>query len=175
MIEKICDEWGEIDPNKIDPPIPPDQGIFLRTNWNYNRDLVSYETGLKCEDPSLAQQQFAEDADINTIVRRFGITGKLPENATFPSYGDFTGISDYRSALEALDQADREFMALPAEVRAAMDNDPQRLLEFCSDPGNLPAMRELGLAVPDPSLQKAPSAASPPPPVPPDPPAKKEP
>ncbi|AXH74899.1 MAG: internal scaffolding protein [Microviridae sp.] len=121
--------------------------VFFRSGFNYDRDKASLESGLDCQDPSRTQQQFAEDADINTIVRRFGITGKMPENATFPTYGDFTGISDYRTALDAINQADAEFLAIPAEVRARFDNDPQRFLEFCSTPDNLPAMREMGLAV----------------------------
>ena len=35
---------------------------FLRTPFNYDRDLASEESGLKCEDPSLTQQQFKDEA-----------------------------------------------------------------------------------------------------------------
>lgn len=123
------------------------EGPFFRTGFNYDRDEASHWSGLSCKDPSLAQQHFAEDADINTIVRRFGITGQLPENASYPTYGDFTGISDYRTAIEAVRAAEAQFMAMPAHVRASFENDPQAFVEFCSDPVNLPAMREMGLAI----------------------------
>lgn len=119
----------------------------------------------------MTQQQFAEDADINTIVRRFGITGQLPQGVRLPTYGDFTGVNDYRSALEALEAAKASFMAMPADVRAEFDNDPALFVEFCSDPANLPALRELGLAVPEKASPAAPApdAAAKPAPSPPGP------
>ena len=51
---------------------------FVRSPYNYDMSAVSDETGLCCEDESLAIQSAKEDADINTIVRRFGLTGELP-------------------------------------------------------------------------------------------------
>jgi hypothetical protein len=33
---------------------------FLRTPYNYDRDVVSDESGLACADPSLAQQQTSQ-------------------------------------------------------------------------------------------------------------------
>ena len=40
---------------------------FLRTPYNYDTVAASNESGLGCEDPTLTQQQFAEESDINTI------------------------------------------------------------------------------------------------------------
>lgn len=130
----------------------------LRSGYNYDRDLVSLATALVCPEPTLTQQQFAEDADINTIVRRFGITGRLPENVRVPTYGDFTYTGDYREALHAIQLADDSFMAMPAEVRATFQNDPALFVDFCSNPDNLPRMRELGLAVPEPASSVSPTA-----------------
>lgn len=126
---------------------------FLRSGFNYDRDYASRASGLLCQDPSLTQQQFAEDADINTIVRRFGITGELPTGVRAPSYGDFTGVSDFRSALAAIDAAEASFMALPAHVRATFQNDPGLFVDYCSDPANAAGMKELGLlsSVPTPA------------------------
>lgn len=103
---------------------------------------------LECKDPSLTQQQFAEDADINVMLERFKVTGHLPQGVIPPSYGDFTGISDYRSAAEAVRRANDSFSDLPATVRARFQNSPQQFLEFCSDPGNVDELRKLSLAVP---------------------------
>ena len=50
---------------------------FLRSLYNYDRDAASSESGLACDDPTLAQQQFRDEADINTILERFGRTGLL--------------------------------------------------------------------------------------------------
>ena len=41
-------------------------------------DALSFSSGLACDDPSLTQQQFKEESDINNIVDRFMKTGHLP-------------------------------------------------------------------------------------------------
>lgn len=119
----------------------------LRAYEGYDPDLRSLETGLECKDVSLAVQSQRDEADINTIVRNFGVTGNLPANVRVPSYGDFTGVDDYRSAIEAVRAAEASFMAMNAKVRAEFDNDPQLFLEFCENPANVERMKELGLAV----------------------------
>ena len=121
---------------------------FCRAPGNYDADLVSDATGLVCADPSRTRQDSAEEADINTIVRNFGVTGLLPQSVRVPTYGDFDTVSDYRSAIEAVRRAEASFMAMPANVREEFYNDPQLFVEFCSHGENLPRMRELGLAVP---------------------------
>lgn len=119
---------------------------FLRTAYNYDMMAVSNDTGLFCNpEEGMTQQQFAEEADINTIVRRFGLTGELPENVRVPQYGDFTGIADYKDAMNAVRAADEAFMELPAEVRYKFANDPQRLLEFVADGKNREEAQKLGL------------------------------
>lgn len=122
--------------------------IFMRSGNNYDMFEASRQSALRCEDPSLTVQSQKEEADINTIVRRFGLTGELPQGVRVPSYGDFDVVNDYRSALEALDSAKRSFAAMPSEVRRRFDNDPGAFVEFCSDSRNLEEMRKLGLAVP---------------------------
>lgn len=121
--------------------------VFHRALYNYDSDAVSNETGLKCEDDSLAVQSQEAEANINTIVRNFGITGKVPESPVLPEYGDFTGVSDYRSAIEAIRKADADFLELPAEVRSRFDNDPQKLLEVVANrtPENTALLKELKL------------------------------
>lgn len=118
---------------------------FLRTAYNYDMNAASDESGLRCEDPSMAQQQFLEECDINTIVERFGLNGEVPTSVTLPTYGDFSGVNDFQSAMNAVLVAQAQFMELPAKVRSRFDNDPQKLLEFVSDDANIPEARVLGL------------------------------
>jgi len=127
----------------------------VRTTYNFDAAAWSDFHGLKCEDPSLAVQSQKDEADINTIVRNFGITGKLPESVRVPMYGDFEGIEDYREALHAIKEAEASFLAMPSDLRNRLDNDPQRFLEWCADSSNLEEMRKLGLAVPLPPDDKA--------------------
>lgn len=120
---------------------------FLRTPYNYDVDKVSDETGLECPDPSLAQQNFKDESDINYIVRQFGLTGELPNQTISPQYGDFTGVLDYHSAVNAVLAAQDEFMDLPAQMRARFDNDPAKLIDFLGKEENREEAIKLGLVV----------------------------
>lgn len=119
--------------------------VFLRTAYNYDRDAASNESGLACEEPSLAQQHFKDECDINNILRQFNVTGLLPESPISPRYGDFTGISDYHTALNRVIAAQDEFDGLPAQIRARFENDPAQLIEFLEDENNRSEAEELGL------------------------------
>jgi len=131
---------------------------FVRNPYNYDMALVSQETGLACKDPSLAQQHMKDECDINIIVERFGVTGQLPVRAIEPSYGDFSGVSDYHTALNKIRTAEAEFMALPAKLRAKFDNDPNALLNFLENEQNRDEAIELGLIDGEPVAQPIVSA-----------------
>lgn len=117
-----------------------------------NFDQESVDTSLSMVNPDTGeydagwtQQEFAADADINEIVRRFGLTGQLPDNVRVPQYGDFTGITDFESAMRAVRKAEEDFMELPAELRLRFNNDPQRLMEFLDNDANRDEAVKLGL------------------------------
>lgn len=119
--------------------------VFLRTPYNYDKDAASNESGLHCEDASLAQQHFKEECDINTILEKFNVTGLWPEQALSPRYGDFTGISDYHTAMNRVIAVQDEFEALPAQIRARFGNDPAQLIEFMENSENRSEAEALGL------------------------------
>lgn len=120
----------------------------IRTGYNYDRDEVSRQTGLECTDESLAVQSQKDEADINVLVRRFGLGAPMPQGVKRPMHGDFTEVTDFRSAMQAVREAAEAFMELPADTRARFHNDPAEFVDFCSDEDNLPEMRKMGLAVP---------------------------
>lgn len=123
---------------------------FLRTPYNYDTMAVSEETGLKCEDETLAQQQFRDECDINNIMERFGLTGELPANPLSPQFGDFSGVLDYHSAMNAVLAAQDSFNELPATLRARFENDPNNLIRFLDDPNNRNEALALGLIAEEP-------------------------
>lgn len=129
--------------------------VFVRDPYNYDVDQVSNETGLRCDDPSLTQQQFKEEADINTIVDRFLKSGVLPTAVNMPQYVDYEGVFDFQSAMNVVRKADENFMRLDAKVRARFNNSPQAFLEFFANPENAEEAVRLGLAIP-----KAPSSVA---------------
>ena len=118
---------------------------FLRTPYNYDGDKVSDETGLSCPEPTLAQQNFKDECDINHIVRQFGLTGELPGKPLSPQYGDFSGVLDYHSAVNAVLAAQDDFMELPAQMRSRFNNDPAQLIDFLSNEENREEATKLGL------------------------------
>lgn len=120
--------------------------VFLRTPYNYNTNEAGDESGLECKDPTRTKQSEAEEADINTIVRRFNLTGQLPTNLRTPQYGDFDGIDSFQDAMDRVRAATENFMMIPAEIRSKFGNDPGAFVEFASNPDNLPELRKMGLA-----------------------------
>lgn len=121
---------------------------ILRGDGRYDADAVSRGTVQRNRGDSRTVQSHREECDINTIVRRFGVTGMVPQTAAMPSYQTFDDVWDYQSAMNSVIAAQAAFMQIPSDVRERFRNDPQRFLEFCSDPKNLDELRKLGLAKP---------------------------
>lgn len=129
--------------------------MFLRSGYNYDADAVSRETAVEAGDEVGAQQQFKDEVDINTIVRRFGLTGQLPEDIRFPQSGDFTAAQDFHSCMNVVREAEEEFMRLPAETRRRFNNDPGVLLAFLEDGANRDEAVRLGLVNPPPEVSRS--------------------
>lgn len=121
------------------------EGPFLRTPYNYDKDKASNDTGLHCKDPSLAQQQFKDESDINVLFARYLDTGLMPQVEDTLAYGDFTGVFDYQTAMNAVKTAEGMFSQLPAKIKNRFDNDPQKLLEFLGNEENYEEAQFLGL------------------------------
>lgn len=98
--------------------------------------------------PSRTIQSGKADADINVIVRRFGLTGQVKPNNLQPFYGDFSEVEDYQDAHNRLVAARESFQALPSDVRERFANDPGNLIRFVNDGRNLEEARRLGLMRP---------------------------
>lgn len=95
----------------------------------YDARAVGRATRVCCEgEESRVQQHLADEVDINTICRRFGLSPVNAPPVEGGVYGDFSGITDFESAVEAVKRAQRSFNALPAEVRDRFKNDPGRFL-----------------------------------------------
>ena len=118
---------------------------FVRDPYNYDRDEASVNDALLCQDLSLAQQHMKDECDINVIIERFGVTGQIPTSPVSPTYGDFSGVTDYHSALNQINATMNDFMALPAQLRVKFDHDPVKLLEFLENDQNRDEAIHLGL------------------------------
>lgn len=104
--------------------------MMLRTPYNYDREEVSKNTALVCDDETLTQQNFKDDADLNVMIRKYGV---LPVQEVNWNEFDSTVIpSDYHQLQNKLIEADQAFMSLPAELRNEVNNDPAELLALIS-------------------------------------------
>lgn len=130
--------------------------IVVRGAFNYDSDAVSNQTGLKCDDISLAKQEFLEESDINVLVDRFGLLGEPPTGVHAPVYGDFSHVKDFTSAMQAIALANESFDSMPAHVRARFQNNPAYFVDFCSDDKNYDEAVALGLVFKSTSEANAP-------------------
>jgi len=105
------------------------------------------------DDEDRTVQSYKEDADINVMIRRFGIAALAkPQEA---GYYDFTNAPrDYMEALNAINEADRRFAQVPAEIRARHENNPAKFAKWLLDEANAEEARKLGLLKPKPDAPK---------------------
>jgi len=101
------------------------------------------------EDPvgaSRTQQQFKDESDINTIVKRYIKTGQLgnPNATRQPSFGDFTSV-DYMAMRNAIADIDQDFASLPAKIRRRFNEDPYQLVRWLENPANAKEAAKMGL------------------------------
>jgi len=105
--------------------------------------------------PSLTKQSFKDECDINIIMKRF----RKVQGADFLNryqgyldgqFGDFSGVQDYRTAIEQIQQARGVFDALPSKVRSRFENDPAQFLDFVHNPANRDELVAMGLTDPKP-------------------------
>lgn len=106
---------------------------ILPNGWNSK--MWSERSRTFNDGVSLVQQHFKDEVDINTIVRRFGMTGEMPFGAAAGVYGDFTEVTDFASAKERIMRAEAGFMKLPADVRERFGNDPGAMVQFAQERG----------------------------------------
>lgn len=135
---------------------------MLRSARNYDRVSVSVATALECKDPSLTNQSEAADADINTIVKRFGVSGVLAQRADALLEVDFGEVFDFQSAQNAVIAAQRQFAGLPAKIRERFDHDPAKFIAFFEDEKNIDEAIALGLVIKREKPQDPPKPADPP-------------
>lgn len=115
---------------------------------------------------SRTKQAFKDESNINNILKRYHVTGILPDQsrAALAHYGDFTKVPRYDEALNTVIESQSHFMQLPAVLRQRFANDPQQLLSFLSDENNREEAIKLGFIsapqkpVPAPTEAQAPTS-----------------
>lgn len=121
----------------------------VRGPYQYDAEAVSRETGLMCLDPSLTVQADAEETDINVLLKRFGVTGEMPQRVEIPLQEDFLRTLTYHEALNEIRAAEEAFMEYPADIRARFNHDAGLMVAWASDPKNREEAEGMGLVIPE--------------------------
>lgn len=135
-------------------PKQPEIKFFLPYGERPPRDDLVFPA----DEPSLTQQQFAEECDVNVILKKYANTGLVETNPLPAQYLDNSNAIDYHNALNIIIQAEDSFNSLSAELRERFHNDPAELLAFIDDKNNRQEAIDLGL-VDSPQTAPAPHSA----------------
>jgi phage internal scaffolding protein len=98
-------------------------------------------------EPSLVQEHFEAESNINNIMARYQKTGVLGTGigTRIAQFGDFSNVPDFQGALNQILEAQDSFLELPSEMREKFNNNPGKLIEFLNDPKNRDEAIKLGL------------------------------
>jgi len=92
------------------------------------------------------KSEFADEANINNIVKRCMNGAAMPTGSRTPLFGDFSEVADFTSAQTLIAQANAEFEQLPSDVREKFGNNVSDLMDFLDDDNNIDEAIALGLA-----------------------------
>ena len=115
----------------------------FKTIYNYKQN-----DGVKNITPSMTQQQFKDECDINSIMSKYLKTGVLADpldKRGTPKFGEYAEIGDYMDHMNKVVEAREMFEALPATIRKRFNNNPADLIEFVMDDGNYNEAVKLGI------------------------------
>lgn len=98
------------------------------------------------EEPSMTDQAFKDDVNVNLIMERFMKTGHLPLRQAQPIFADLSMTSiDLPTALRMIRDSEKAFGELPVEVRQKFGYSPEAMILFLQNPENHKEAIELGL------------------------------
>lgn len=94
-----------------------------------------------------AKQEFKDDADLNSIMKKFQKTGAIDHAKIHQGrYGFATGQTLHEAAT-IVANANSMFEDLPSSIRNKFENEPARFLDYVQDANNWKEARELGISL----------------------------
>lgn len=119
--------------------------------------------GIVFTDPSLTQQHFKDETMIDNILQKYAETGFLtdPFSPKRPiQFGDFSDVTDFQTAQNAVARATEYFESLPSRIRASFNNSPSEFLHALNDPAQRSKLEELGFVASDEVKTPEPTASA---------------
>lgn len=95
--------------------------------------------------PTLTKQAFADECDINLIVKRYAQTGQITHLAN--RLGEFADVEniDFQTAQNLIVKANELFAQIPAKIRAEFGHNSGEFLKFALNPASAPELAAMGL------------------------------
>lgn len=110
-----------------------------RTNGHLRIQTINSE-------PTMTQQQFKDEVNINNIMKKYQRTGVITHlNNRQGKFADISNAPDYLEAQQIIVKADQAFDQLPSDIRQRFHNDPAEMLAFINNPKNHDEGVKLGI------------------------------
>lgn len=103
--------------------------------------------GIVFTDPSMTQQHFKDETMIDNILQKYAETGFLTDPFTPKrpiQFGDFSDVTDFQTAQNAVARATEYFESLPSRIRSSFNNSPSEFLQALNDPEQRSKLEDLG-------------------------------
>ena len=104
--------------------------------------------GLEFHEPSLTQQQFKQDCEIESLLKAHNLSqvmGIMNNHNQQPLYGDVSEIPDFHVSQNHLARATEYFEGLPSDVRSRFNNSLSEFLTTLNNPSAREALTEMGV------------------------------
>lgn len=104
--------------------------------------------GLEFHEPSLTQQQFKDECEIESLLKAHNLSqvmGIVNNHGQQPLYGDVSDIPDFHDAQNHVARATEYFEGLPSDVRSRFNNSLSEFLTTLNNPDAREALTEMGV------------------------------
>lgn len=110
-------------------------------------------TGYACKTPTLTQQHFKEQCDVNNIINRFTASARasgaslsdLLPPVTSKDFADVSNVGDFLDASNRVARMVETFEALPADVRRRYQDQPSVFVQALNSPEELRFLSTKGI------------------------------
>jgi len=110
---------------------------------------VDNDPGTIFTEPTITQQHFKSEVNINNIIAKFNRTGILGDGEkAVPRYADVSLFGDFSQCQARIQEGKNAFQELPLEVRKLAGNDPARLWDVLQNPENREILVNAGVLEP---------------------------
>lgn len=117
--------------------------------------------GEKNDSPTMTQQHYKDECDLNQILARHKGSGELsalqmrqllaqsaavtPTSPRLPQFADYSDLPDFSDIKRSFVRASHAFAEIPVNVRMQFGNNPEVFYNTLTDPKQHQKLRDVGL------------------------------